>query len=139
MYKFRIHPNAVTNFDRKASSIVKGVSFRPHQADEPPIGEAGIGESGSTQTQSSGPDFYVSRVFTQADIIGEVTLGQVDMDGNRVSYQWHDESGQFSISDHNYLDVRGLAAQLLKIRDIGSAIAQDCRRTYLRVGTPIVH
>ena len=124
MYKFRIHPNAVTNFDRKASSIVKGVSFRPHQADEPPIGEAGIGESGSTQTQSSGPDFYVSRVFTQADIIGEVTLGQVDMDGNRVSYQWHDESGQFSISDHNYLDVRGLAAQLLKIRDIGSAISR---------------
>ena len=51
-------------------------------------------------------------------------MGQVDMDGNRVSYQWRDESGQFSISNHNYLDVRGLAAQLLKIPDIGSAISR---------------
>ena len=103
MYKFCIHPNAVTNFDSKASSIVNKVSFRPHQADGPPIREGGIEESGATQPQSSGPDFHVSGVFTQANIIGEVTMGQVDADGNRVSYQWHDESGQFSISDHNYL------------------------------------
>ena len=125
MYKFRIHPNAVTNFNRKASSIVERVSFRPHQVDGSPIRESGIEESGTTQPQSSGPDFYVSHSFTQADIIGEVTIGQVDADGNRVSCQWHDESGQFSISDHNYLDVRGLAAQLLKLQDIGSAISRE--------------
>ena len=64
-------------------------------------------------------------MITESDIRGRIATGQVDRDGNRISCQWDDESGQFSISDHAYSDVRSLAAQLLKIRDIDSAISRE--------------
>ena len=125
MHEFRIHQDAISNFDSKALSIVKKVSFIPHGADKQPIHGTGTEKSGTEQPQSSGPDFHVSGVIMEADIIGEVDIGQVDRDGNRISCQWYDESGQFSISEHNYSDVRGLAAQLLKIQDVDSAISRD--------------
>ena len=125
MYEFRIHQDAISNFDSKALSIVERVSFIPREADKQPIHRTVIENSGAERPQPSGPDFHVSGVIMEADIVGEVDIGQVDRDGNRISYQWYDESGQFSISDHNYSDVRGLAAQLLRNQDIDSAISRE--------------
>ena len=120
MYEFRIHPKAVINFNSKASSIVKKVAFMPRKTDRQ--------FSGTEQPQPFRPDLHVSGVITKADIVGDVDdikICQEDRDGNRISYQWYDKSSQFSISRQNYSDVRDLAAQLLKNKDINSAISRE--------------
>lgn len=126
MYTFSIHKDAIVNFNRKALTVVELVSFSARKDTK---------QSGSTvkrggRSHSGGhnhpekPDLHVGAKIGPEDIIGEPVFGTIDQQGNAVSFEWRNKSGEYSISGNAYLEVRKLARQLLKISDIGSSVAR---------------
>ena len=55
----QIHPDAASNFDRKAAEIVGLIAEEPPQP---------------TSKNRRAPDFFVDQTITEADIIGEIRL-----------------------------------------------------------------
>ena len=116
MFMPEIHPEAALNLDRRALSICQDISAIP------------IRDLRSTtegvETSSRSPDFHPAAVITEADIIGEITTGLTDSEGNKVTHEWYDESQRYSISEENYRNVISLATQLLKSKEIRVSLSR---------------
>ncbi|MCY3738629.1 MAG: HEPN domain-containing protein [Gemmatimonadaceae bacterium] len=116
MFRPEIHPDAALNLNRRALSICKDTSVTP-------VSEIRSTKE-ATDTSPRSPDFHVSAVITEADIIGEITTGLSDSEGNKVTHEWYDESQRYSISEENYRSVITLATQLLKSKEIRVSLSR---------------
>ena len=126
MCKFLVHKNAIENLNKKALSIVGRVSsvrIEEESTTKTEGDDASNGPGSAPSGSGFSPDLHVSGAITESDFIGEPRIGKSDLFGNIVSQEWRDKNEKHEIYPELYIEIKILAGQLLKHKEIGPFIS----------------
>ena len=100
-----IHPDALNNFNEKASSLIPGLKTIP------PL---------PTQETSFSPDFHVKHHITDN---GDVTMAAVDGLDNPVAFYFMEGNNRIGIEGDDYKNLRKVVEGLSIIKDIKETVS----------------
>ncbi len=103
-----IHPNAATNFNDKASGLIKLIEEFPIE---------------KQKNSSFHSDLHVAASITEKDIIGDIEVAISDYRGNTIQQFFHFNNKRFGFSKSNYSDFREIAERIQTLAAVRSVLS----------------
>ena len=97
-----IHPSAATNFNEKASGLIKLIEEFPIEK------QRGDGFHS---------DLHVAASITEKDIIGDIEVATSDYRGNTIQQFFHYNDKRFGLSESNYSNLREIAERIQSLAE----------------------
>ncbi len=103
-----IHPNAASNFNKKASGLIDLVEEFPIE---------------KQKKSSFNSDLHVAASITDKDIIGEIEVATSDYRGNTIQQFFHFNDKRFGLSESNYTELREIAERIQSLAAVRSVLS----------------
>ena len=103
-----IHPNAASNFNKKASGLIDLVEEFPIE---------------KQKKSSFNSDVHVAASITDKDIIGEIEVATSDYRGNTIQQFFHFNDKRFGLSESNYTELREIAERIQSLAAVRSVLS----------------
>lgn len=103
-----IHPNAASNFNEKASGLIKLIEEFPIE---------------KQRNDSFQSDLHVAASITEKDIIGDIEVATSDYRGNTIQQFFHFNDKRFGLGERNYSDLREIAERIQALAAVRSVLS----------------
>lgn len=103
-----IHPNAASNFNERASGLIKLIEEFPIE---------------KQRNDSFQSDLHVAASITENDITGDIEVATSDYRGNTIQRFFHFNDKRFGLGESNYSDLRKIAELIQALAAVRSVLS----------------